>query len=116
MLKPLPVAHPGQLYRLGDNNNCCMMTSETQNGGSWVLYSYPLYRDLRDHTPGFIELAAFGSSLADLSVRRAGSPGPAEPFRGELVTGNYVTKLGVGAFTGPGLTAADDKAGAQPAD
>ena len=25
MLKSLPVASPGQLYRLGDNNGCCVM-------------------------------------------------------------------------------------------
>src|SRR5260221_7922202 len=25
MLKSLPVANPGLLYRLGDNNNCCVM-------------------------------------------------------------------------------------------
>ena len=41
MLKSLPVENPGQLYRLGDNNNCCVMTG-TQDGGSFVLYSYPL--------------------------------------------------------------------------
>ena len=43
MLRPLPVANPGQLYRLGDNNNCCVMTG-TQNDGSFVLYSYPFTR------------------------------------------------------------------------
>src|SRR5215469_8990555 len=26
MLKSLPVANPRQLWRLGDNNNCCVMT------------------------------------------------------------------------------------------
>ena len=50
MLKSLPVADPRHLYRLGDNNNCCVMTG-TQNGGSFVLYSYPLYEELRDQTP-----------------------------------------------------------------
>src|SRR6266513_1426861 len=50
MLKSLPVASPKQLYRLGDNNNCCVMVG-TQNGGSFVLYSYPRYEDVRDHTP-----------------------------------------------------------------
>jgi macrolide transport system ATP-binding/permease protein len=40
MLKSLPVANPGQLYRLGDNNNCCVMVG-TQNDCSFVLYSYP---------------------------------------------------------------------------
>ena len=52
MLESLPVANPKQLYRLGDNNNCCVMTG-TQNYGSFVLYSYPLYEHLRDHTPEF---------------------------------------------------------------
>jgi macrolide transport system ATP-binding/permease protein len=42
MLKSLPVANPEQLYRLGANNNCCVMVG-TRNGGSFVLYSYPLY-------------------------------------------------------------------------
>ena len=56
MLKSLPVANPNQLYRLGDNDNCCV------NGGfqgDWSLYSYPLYKQLRDHTPEFTELAGF---------------------------------------------------------
>src|SRR6266513_2954459 len=52
MLKSLPVANPKQLYRLGDNDNCCVMVG-TQNGGSFVLYSYKLYEYLRDHTPEF---------------------------------------------------------------
>ena len=37
MLKSLPVASPKQLYRLGNNNNCCVL------GGfqdSWSIYSY----------------------------------------------------------------------------
>src|SRR5260221_13272772 len=58
MLKFLPVANPKQLYRLGDNNSCCVMVG-TQNGGSFVLYSYQLYENLRDHTPEFRELAPF---------------------------------------------------------
>src|SRR5436853_3250125 len=52
MLKSLPVAITNQLYRLGDNDNCCVMVG-TQNGGSCVLYSYQLYEYLRDHTPEF---------------------------------------------------------------
>ncbi len=115
MLKPLPVSNPGQLYRLGDNNNCCRMTSDTQNGGSWVLYSYPLYRELRDHTAEFSELAAFSPSLTDLSVRRAGAAAPASPFEGELVSGNYFATFGVGALAGRALTAADDQPGSPPA-
>ena len=82
MLKSLPVASPKQLYRLGDNNSCCVMVG-TQEGGSFLLYSYALYGNLRDHTPEFSELAAFEPWTSDLGVRRNGSA--AEPYRGEFV-------------------------------
>jgi predicted permease len=110
MLKSLPVANPAQLYRLGDNNNCCVMAG-TQDGGSFVLYSYPLYENLRDHTPEFTDLAAFESYLLDLSVRRHGDS-PAEPYKGEFVSGNYFTMFGIRAFTGRLLAPPDDSSGA----
>ncbi len=109
MLKPLPVEEPRQLYRLGDNNNCCVMNG-TQNGGSFVLYSYPLYEHLRDHTPEFTELTAFSSHLSDLSVRRGGET--AEPYKGEYVSGNYFTTLGIRASAGRLLAPPDDSSGA----
>src|SRR5437763_9278856 len=109
MLKSLPVANPKQLYRLGDNNNCCVMIG-TQNGGSFVLYSYPLYEALRDHTPEFSELTAFEPWTSDLSVRRNGSA--AEPYRGEFVSANYFNTLGVRAFAGRLLAPSDDSASA----
>ncbi|PYT35370.1 MAG: hypothetical protein DMG58_02300, partial [Acidobacteria bacterium] len=113
MIKSLPVANPKQLYRLGDNDNCCVMTG-TQNGGSFVLYSYQLYEYLRDHTPEFSHLAAFTPFLADLSVRRSGASGPAEPYEGELVSGDYFEMFGIGAFAGRLFTSKDDTAGAPP--
>jgi len=113
MLKSLPVANPKQLYRLGDNDNCCVMIG-TQNGGSFVLYSYQLYEHLRDHSPEFTHLAAFTPFLADLSVRRSGASGPAEPYQGELVSGNYFETFGLGAFAGRVFTSKDDTAGAPP--
>src|SRR5437899_7459287 len=109
MLKSLPVANPKQLYRLGDNDNCCVMRG-TQNGGSFVLYSYQLYEYLRDQTPEFSDLAAFTPFLADLSVRRSGASGPAEPYQGELVSGNYFETFGLGAFAGRGFTSKEDNA------
>jgi predicted permease len=106
MLESLPVPNPTQLYRLGDNNNCCSMTG-TQEDGSFVLYSHPLYEYLRDHTPEFEQLAAFSSYLADLSVR-----GPrdsaAEPYKGEFVSGNYFQMLGIQSSAGRLLTPGDD--------
>ena len=114
MLKSLPVENPKQLYRLGDNNNCCRMVSDTQNGGSWVLYSYPLYEDLRDHTPQFRELTAFEPISSNLAVRRLGASGPAEPYQGEFVSGNYFATFGVNALAGRMLSVTDDKPGAPP--
>src|SRR5437879_3990377 len=111
MLRSLPVPNPGQLYRLGDNNNCCVMIG-TQNGGSFVLYSYPLYENLRDHAPEFSELAAFEAHLSDLSVRRTGDSAPAQPFKGEYVSGNYFTTFGIRPFAGRLLAPQDDSSGA----
>jgi predicted permease len=112
MLKSLPVANPGQLYRLGDNNNCCVMEG-TQNGGSFVLYSSALYKELRDHTPEFSELAAFEPWTSDLNVRRAGSA--AQPYKGEYVSGNYFPMFGIEPFAGRVLGPGDDSPGAPPA-
>ena len=115
VLKSLPAANPKQLYRLGDNNNCCAMTGTTQNGGSYVLYSYPLYRQLRDHTPEFSELAAFTPFLTQVGARRSGASGPARPYNIELVSGNYFKMFGVRGFAGQMFTANDDKPAAAPA-
>ncbi len=114
MLKSLPVANPKQLYRLGDNNNCCEMTGTTQNGGSYVLYSYPLYKELRDHTPEFSELTAFTPFLTSLAVRRSGTSGSSQAFEGELVSGNYFTMFGVHASAGRVFTSAGDNPGMPP--
>src|SRR5215472_5819515 len=111
MLKSLPVASPGELYRLGDNANCCV------NGGfqgDWSLYSYPLYQQVRDHTPEFSQLAAFQATTTDLSVRRSGARGAAEPFVGEFISGNYFSTFGLGAFAGRVITPEDDKPGSAP--
>ncbi len=110
MLKSLPVANPNELYRLGDNDNCCV------NGGyqgDWSLYSYPLYLELRDHAPEFSQLAAFQAATTDLSVRRSGAD-TAEPYVGEFVSGNYFSTFGLGAFAGRMITPDDDKPGVAP--
>ena len=108
MLKSLPVRSPGQLYRLGDNNNCCVMMG-TQNAGSFVLYSYQLYEELRDQTPEFSELAAFESreQLSNLSVRGR-SEFAVKPYKGEYVSGNYFKMFDIHPFAGRLLLPADD--------
>ena len=112
MLKSLPVANPSELYRVGTANNCCV------NGGlqgNWDLYSYDLYKQFRDHTPEFSQMAAFQAALTDLSVRRRGASGPAQPFQGEFVSGNYFSMFGIGPYAGRIITPADDQPNAPPA-
>src|SRR5437868_7065231 len=82
----------------------------TQERGSFVLYSYALYENLRDHTPEFSELAAFEPWTSDLSVRRNGSA--AEPYKGAFVSANYFNTLGVRAVAGRLLAPPDDSASA----
>src|SRR5947208_9190146 len=82
LLNSLPVAKPSELYRIGNNENCCV------NGGlqdEWSLFSYDKYKMFRDHTPGFAELAAFQAGTSLVGVRRVGSNQPAQSQRSEYV-------------------------------
>jgi predicted permease len=114
LLKSLPVANPSQLYSLGDTRKCCDTTDFGDIRDNFALYSYPLYKQLRDHTPEFSDLAAFQSAPANLSVRRTGLATPAESYLGEIVSGNYFATFGVAAFAGRMLTAEDDQPTAPP--
>jgi len=111
MLKNLPVSKPGELYRLGNSRNCCVLTGLQ---GDWAIYSYPLYQQFRDHNPEFSEMAAFQGGLQNLNVRRAGASGPAEPYVGEFVSGNYFSMFGLGAFAGRIISPDEDKPNAAP--
>lgn len=111
LLKSLPVAKPGELYRVGDIENCCV------NGGlqdDWSLFSYDKYKTFRDGTPGFAELAAFQAGRTMMGVRRSGSNQPAESQRSEYVSGNYFAMFGLGAYAGRVISPQDDRQGAEP--
>src|SRR5438874_1517341 len=109
LLKPLPVAHPEELYNLGDDQECCSISGDQE---SFTLFSYELYREVREHTPEFSEIAAVRSHPLTLSVRRSGNEGFAQPLLAQFVSGNYFTSFGVKAFAGRALGTADDQAGA----
>lgn len=111
MLKSLPVADPSQLYRIGNANNCCVLGGMQ---GSWDIFSYDLYKQFRDHTQQFSSLAAFQAAEASLSVRRSGASGPAEPYNGEFISGNYFSTFGIRSFAGRVINPSDDKKGAAP--
>jgi predicted permease len=111
MLKSLPVTRPGELYRLGNVDTCCVIGGLQ---GEWGIYSEELYRQFRDHSPEFSEMAAFQGGHMTLSVRRGSALGPAEPYAGEFVSGNYFAMFGITAFAGLTITPADDQPGASP--
>jgi predicted permease len=111
MLRSLPVLDPGELYRLGNADNCCVLGGLQDN---WDIYSYSLYKEFREHTPQFSQMAAFQAAPQSISVRRSGGSGPAEAFTSEFVSGNYFSMFGIGAFAGRLITPSDDRPGAAP--
>src|SRR5215472_3423431 len=55
MLKSLPVADPGGLYRVGDKAECCIWGGFQED---WTIFSCPPSRYRQVHTPEFTEMAA----------------------------------------------------------
>src|SRR5919108_128759 len=113
LLKSLPVASPGELYRLGKESRCCYWGGYSQEK-EFSLVSYDLYKHFRDNTKGFTELAAFSAVEPLLGVRRSGSSEPAQSDPGEWVSGNYFNMFGINAFVGRSLTPEDDQPGSPP--
>ena len=67
LLQRLPVERAEELYRLGDNNDCCVNSGLP---GDFALFSYPLYRHLRDNIPEFSSLAGFQANTVRVGIRR----------------------------------------------
>jgi predicted permease len=109
MLKSLPVTDPALLYRLGNDDNCCVIGGRQSH---FSIYSYPLYVHLRDHTPEFASMAGFQADHGRVGVRRGA--GPSEPFTDEYVSGNYFATLGIRPFAGRFFSGNDDRPGAPP--
>ena len=115
MLKSLPVARPDELWRIGDKIRCCYWGGYTQgDDGDFSLFSWEAYRNFRNQTPEFVDLAALQAGNAALGVRRLGSPSQADTRNGEYVSGNFFRTLGVQPWIGRLMTDADDREGAPP--
>ena len=113
LLKSLPVASPGELYRLGKEPRCCYQGGYSQEK-EFSLVSYDLYRYLRDNTKGFSELAAFPAPEPQFGVRRSGSSEAAQSYPGEFVSGNYFSMFGIRAYVGRAFADGDDQPNAPP--
>jgi predicted permease len=106
LLRSLPVERPGELYRLGDSNNCCV-NSGLQ--GNYALFSTKLYEHLRDSTTAeFSAIAGFQANTLPIGVRRTGVPG-AESLLSQYVTASYFSTFGVKAAAGRLFVPDDDR-------
>ncbi len=111
MLKSLPVVDPASLYRIGVGSDCCIEGS-TQD--DWGFYSYPFYQRMQQNTPEFSSLAAFQAGGYTFGVRRGQTDRVAKPLREEMVSGNYFSTFGLGAFAGRTITPSDDQPNSPP--
>lgn len=115
MLKSLPVVNPSQLYRIGSTMECCTEGWEDNPQNDWSLFSYALFKRLKQAAPEFEQLAAFQAAPAIMGVRRQGSENIPQPLRAEFISGNYFATFGIGAYFGRILTPRDDQPSAPPA-
>lgn len=113
LLQNLPVTDPKTLVRVGDKDDCCV------NGGApdendYSLFSYDLYKHLRDNSPEFEQLAAMQSGTGYGSVTaRSNQPGALpKALSREYVSGNYFQTLGIKPYAGRLLAPTDDVEGA----
>ncbi len=110
LLRSLPVRQSGQLYKLGKGADCCV-TGGLQD--DWTLFSYDLYRYLRDHTQNTGGMTAVDSAAVTVSAHSEGETN-VQPLAVRFVEGNYFNFLGVNVFAGRLLTPEDDRPGAAP--
>jgi predicted permease len=109
MLKSLAVARPGELYRLGNTDACCVNAGFQ---GSFSLFSYDLYRHLRDASPELTNVAAFQANTGTVTIGRPEGDTPAEPIRAVFVSGNYFQLFELTPAAGRLLQPSDDRPGA----
>src|ERR1700733_5978817 len=82
LLKSLPVTNPADLWRVGNEENCCV------NGGmqdNWTLFSYEQYKQFRAEANGLAELLEEQSGQSMIGGCRIGDKKPSEPFQSEYV-------------------------------
>lgn len=109
LLQRLPVTKPDELvllYSYGPRRGH-IHTDEADGASS---FSYPMYKDLRDHNSVFANLAAHYAAPVSVALH-----GETERAHSDLVSGNFFETLGVGAAIGRTFANEDSSAaGASP--
>jgi predicted permease len=99
LLRSLPVANPEQVVAVNLRGK----------GDSFSAFSYPNYKDFRDHNDVLSGLAAY--RFIPLSMSRSGNN---ERVWGYLVSGNYFDVLGVNAIKGRTFQREEEARSANP--
>jgi predicted permease len=106
--RPLPVTRPAELYRIGDDNSCCVNSGLQRK---YSLFSTSLYKHFRDSLPEFSDLAAVQANTTVTGIRPADAAAPLST-PAAYVSSNYFRMLGVRAYLGRLLEPSDDEPGA----
>jgi putative ABC transport system permease protein len=96
-LKPLPIADPDRVVRIG------RWFAEKTSGNVQYNFAYPEYQYLRDHSSAFSAMAAASQITVQASIADA-----VEHLNGYVVSANYFADLGVKAHIGRTLLADED--------
>src|SRR5262245_9020484 len=105
LLRKLPVAEPQQLALF------TIAGKESEDS-----FSYALYQQFRDRNGSFSDvIAAAGANRMRMTVSESESGAQVESARGQMVSGNFFSALGVNAESGRTLTEDDDRSGNQRA-
>jgi predicted permease len=105
LLKMLPVRDPQQLVVVGDPSDANHRANGTPQT---VIFSYPLYKEFRDHNSVFAGLSAAATEhRIELTGQDRNS---SSTVVGRMVSGNYFDVLGVRAAAGRLLSSSDDTA------
>ena len=106
LLKMLPVRDPQQLVVVGDPARA----NGRSNGTPRIdIFSYPLYKELRDRNSVFAGLCAAASDH-HIEIGRAQADVAVETLTGRMVSGNYFSLLGLKPAAGRLFSDSDDTA------
>jgi predicted permease len=98
LLRPLPVAHPGEVVTMG--------TKVSLEGFSNLISSYPDYRDLRHNNRNFEGLTAFAGVTVGMAPRADAVP---QMKFGMAVSANFFDVMGVAPRVGRGFRPDEDE-------
>jgi predicted permease len=106
LLKMLPVKSPQELVVVGDPTR---VNSRYGGTPSTDIFSYPLYKELRDRNSVFTGLCAAASDHR-IEVESGQRDSSDEKVTGRMVSGNYFNVLGLGPGAGRLFSDSDDTA------